>query len=516
MTETKAQSKRRWTLVATILASAMTFIDGTVVNVALPALQRSLGATITDVQWVVEAYALFLGALILIGGSLGDQFGRKRLFLIGTVWFTIASVWCGLAPSAGILIIGRALQGIGAAFLVPGSLAIISATFDGAARGKAIGTWSGFSAITTAVGPVLGGWLIDHFSWRAAFFINVPLAAVVVVLSTRYMDESRDASRGGRIDWIGATLAIVGLGGIVLGLLEWPPLGASHPVVKSSLIIGAVALAVFVLVEHRERAPMMPLVLFRSRPFSFTNLLTLFLYAALGVVVFLVPLLLIQVKHYSATAAGAAFLPFPIIMFALSRWSGGLVSHVDARLPLAIGPTISAIGLALFARIGITEPYWSAVFPAVVVLGLGMAVTVAPLTTTVMASVSSDHSGVASGVNNAVARIAGLLAIAVFGVVLTGHFAERVRPQLDASAIPPATRAEVVKELSKMGGASLDSIPLDPRTRSGLDREIHDAFLSGFRIVMLQTAALALVAAGFGAAIGSTSANAAGQNRKSK
>ena len=241
----------------------MTFIDGTVVNVALPALQKALGATITDVQWIIEAYALFLGALILIGGSLGDQFGRKRIFLIGTVWFTAASILCGVAPSARILIAGRALQGVGAAFLVPGSLAIISATFDGAERGKAIGTWSGFSAITTAVGPVLGGWLIEHFSWRAAFFINLPLAAAVVFFSLRYMDESRDPSRTGRIDWIGATLGIVALGGIVLGLLEWPPLGATHPLVVSALIVGVVALGLFIVVEHKKQAPMMPLQLFK-------------------------------------------------------------------------------------------------------------------------------------------------------------------------------------------------------------------------------------------------------------
>lgn len=492
----------------------MTFIDGTVVNVALPALQKSLGATITDAQWIIEAYALFLGALILIGGSLGDQFGRKRIFLIGTVWFTTASIFCGVAPSARILIAGRALQGIGAAFLVPGSLAIISATFDGAERGKAIGTWSGFTAITTAAGPVVGGWLIEHFSWRAAFFINLPLAAAVVLLSLRYMDESRDPSRTGRVDWIGATLGIVGLGGIVFGLLEWPPLGASHPLVVGALIVGVVALGLFILVEHKEQAPMMPLRLFKSRAFSLTNLLTLLLYGALGVVFFLVPLVLIQVKHYSATAAGAAFLPFPIIMFVLSRWSGGLVARTDARLPLTVGPIIAAIGLALFARVGMSDSYWAAVFPAVVVLGLGMAVTVAPLTTTVMTSVPSDHAGVASGVNNAVARIAGLLAIAVFGVVLTGRFDETVRPRLQESSISPAAREQIEKELPKMAGAALDSVAVDPHTRAVVVREINEAFLSGFRIVMIEAAVLAVIAAVFGAAIGETSGRAEKHGRR--
>jgi EmrB/QacA subfamily drug resistance transporter len=486
----------------------MTFIDGTVVNVALPALQKALGATITDMQWIIEAYALFLGALILIGGSLGDQFGRKRIFLIGTVWFTAASIWCGVAPSARILIAGRALQGIGAALLVPGSLAIISATFDGTERGKAIGTWSGFTAITTAIGPVVGGWLIEHFSWRSAFFINVPLAAAVLFLSLRYMDESRDPSRTGRIDWIGATLGIVGLGGIVLGLLEWPPLGASHPLVVSALILGVVALGIFIVVEHKEKAPMMPLQLFKSRAFSLTNLLTLLLYGALGVVFFLVPLVLIQVKHYSATAAGASFLPFPIIMFMLSRWSGGLVARTDARVPLTVGPIIAAIGLALFARVGMHDSYWAALFPAVVVLGLGMAVTVAPLTTTVMTSVSSDHAGVASGVNNAVARIAGLLAIAVFGVVLTGRFETKIRPRLETSSISPSARAQIQKELPKMAGAALDSVAVDPQTRAAVAGEINNAFLAGFHIVMIEAAVLAMIAGGFGAAIGQTSERA--------
>jgi EmrB/QacA subfamily drug resistance transporter len=511
-----ASSKQRWTLVATIVASSMTFIDMTVVNVALPALQKELGATITDVQWVVEAYALFLGALILIGGSFGDQFGRKRIFLIGVIWFTAASVWCGFASTPRFLIIGRALQGIGAAFLVPGSLAIISATFDGAERGRAIGTWSGFSAITTAIGPVIGGWLIEHISWRSAFFINVPLAVIVVLVSLRYMDESRDPSRSASIDWIGGLLAVTSLGGLVLGLLEWPPLGAGHPLVISSLVVGILSLALLILVEHKEKSPMMPLHLFQSRPFSLANVLTLLLYGALGVVFFLVPLLLIQVKHYSATAAGAAFLPFPIIMFVLSRWSGGLVARVGPRLPLTIGPLIAAVGLALFARVGTGDSYWAGVLPAVVVLGLGMAITVAPLTTTVMSAVPSDHAGVASGINNTVARVAGLLAIAVFGVVLAQRFDAKMRPRLEEASVSPEVEAKITKELSKMAGAQLDSVSLDPRRRSAIEGAVGESFISGFRLVVLEAAVLALVAAGCGAGIGETSGNKkrSGNNRR--
>ncbi|MEO8580667.1 MAG: MFS transporter [Gemmatimonadales bacterium] len=491
--------KRRWTLIATILASSMTFIDMTVVNVALPALQKELDATITDVQWVVEAYALFLGALILVGGSLGDQLGRRKIFLIGVAAFTAASVWCGFATSPRILIVGRALQGIGAAFLVPGSLAIISATFDDAERGRAIGTWSGFSAITTAAGPILGGWLIENVSWRSAFFLNVPIAAIVVFLSLRYMDESEDPSRTGGVDWMGASLAVLGLGGIVFGLLEWPPLGPAHPLVVGSLAVGAVSLGFLIVVENKAASPMMPLHLFRSRTFTLTNALTLLLYGGLGVVFFLLPLLLIQVGGYSATAAGAAIVPLPIIMFALSRWSGGLVVRTGPRLPLTVGPIIAAIGLALFVRVGVGASYWSTIFPAVVLLGLGMAITVAPLTTTVMAAVPSDHAGVASGINNTVARVAGLLAIAVFGVVLVRSFDREIQPRLERLSLSPAARAEIEKQLPRMAGAEIDGASLHAEQRKAVKMAIDDAFLSGFRVVVIEAAVLALAAAGFGA-----------------
>ena len=492
----------RWTLVATILGSSLTFIDGTVVNVALPALQADLQATITDVQWVIEAYALFLGALILVGGSMGDQFGRKRVFLFGVVFFTVASVACGVATSPGMLIAGRALQGIGAAFLVPGSLAIISATFDDAERGRAIGTWSGFSAMTTAIGPVSGGWLVEHVSWRAVFFLNVPLAIIVLVLSLRFMNESHDPSRTTQIDWRGAALAVLGLGSTVFGLLEWPPLGARHPLVLGALAIGVCSLILLVIVERRAESPMLPLALFRSRPFSFANVLTLLLYAALSVAFFLAPLNLIQVQHYTATAAGAALLPFPLIMFALSRWSGGLVARVGSRLPLTVGPGIAALGLALYTRPGIGGTYWTTFFPAVVVLGFGMAVTVAPLTTTVMSAVDPRHAGAASGVNNAVARVAGLLAIAVFGVVLARTFDERVRPRLDHLTLSSHARAEIDRQLRKIAGADVTQVSsIPPPERRVVRATIDEEFVFAFRLVMFGAAGLALAAAGFGTTI---------------
>src|SRR5258708_9862922 len=495
-------ARSRWTLVATILGSSLTFIDATVVNVALPALQADLQATITDVQWVIEAYALFLGALILVGGSIGDQLGRKRVFLSGVVVFTLASVLCGIATTARMLIACRALQGIGAAFLVPGSLAIISATFDDRERGQAIGTWSGFSAITTAIGPVSGGWLVEHVSWRAVFFINVPLAIVVIALSLKFMDESRDPSRTSRIDWAGAALAVLGLGGTVFGLLEWPPLGAGHPLVLGALAIGACSLVLLVIVERRVQSPMVPRALFRSRPFTFANILTLLLYAALSVVLFLVPLDLIQVQHYPATAAGAALLPFPLIMFALSRWSGGLVARAGSRLPLTVGPAIAALGLALYARPGIGGTYWTTFFPAVVVLGFGMAITVAPLTTTVMSAVDPRHAGAASGVNNAVARVAGLLAIAVFGVLLARTFDARVRPPLNRLALGSPAREEIDRELRKVAGADVAHVSsLDPSQQPVVRAIIADGFVFAFRLVLISAAGLALAAAGFGWAI---------------
>jgi EmrB/QacA subfamily drug resistance transporter len=489
------RSDERWTLVATILASSMTFIDGTVVNVALPALQNGLQATMTEVQWVIEAYALFLGALILVGGSLGDQYGRKRVFLAGVVVFTAASALCGGAASPRVLIVGRAVQGIGAALLVPGSLAIISATFDDKRRGGAIGTWSGFSAITTAIGPVAGGWLIEHVSWRAVFFLNVPFAVAVVALSWRYVAESRDPGRTARIDWLGAGLAVAGLGGIVLGLLEWPSRGARDPLVVVASALGVAALAFLPMVERRSSSAMLPMGLFRSQPFTVANILTLLLYAALALVLFLVPLNLIQVQRYSATAAGAALLPFPVIVFALSRWSGGLVSRVGSRLPLTIGPAIGAAGIALCTLPGVGGSYWTTFFPAIAIIGAGMAIAVAPLTTTVMESIAREHAGVASGVNNAVSRVAGLLAIAVFGVVLSRTFQTRAESGLDALHLSLSERTAIDRELPKMAGAELPTDAAEPRV------VVDQAFVTAFRVVMWCGAALALGSAACGAAI---------------
>jgi EmrB/QacA subfamily drug resistance transporter len=496
-----AEADRPWVLVTTILGSSLAFVDGTVVNVALPALQRELGASVADVQWVVEAYALLLSALLLVGGAIGDRMGRRRVYASGIALFAAASVACGLAGTVRQLVVARAVQGIGAALLVPGSLAIISASFPAEERGRAIGTWSGSTAVATAAGPVVGGWLIEHVSWRWAFFVNLPVAAVVLGMLFWRIPESRDPDAAGPLDWWGAALVTGGLGGIVYGLVESSRLGWQDARVWGTVMAGAASMIAFVVAESRSRFPMVPLALFRSPSFAGANLLTLFLYGALGSLFFFLPLNLIQVHGYSATAAGAAGLPFVLILSALSRWSGGLIDRAGARVPLVVGPLTSAVGFLLFALPGADGRYWSTFFPAMVVLGLGMAITVPPLTTSVMNAVDVRHAGTASGINNAVARTGGLLAVAVLGVLVLQAFNRDVDRRLATMRLGTDIVAALDAERTKLAAAE---VPAGVRAsdRPAIQRAISLAFVTAFRQMALVAAALAVLSALTAGAIG--------------
>jgi EmrB/QacA subfamily drug resistance transporter len=482
---------RPWVLVATILGSSLVFVDGSVVNVALPAIQADLGMAVEGAQWVVNAYLLMLGALVLVGGSAGDRFGRRRVFVIGVVLFTGFSVLCALAPSASVLIAGRALQGMGGALLVPASLAIISAAYPPSERGRAIGTWAGFSAITSALGPVLGGWLVDAISWRAIFFINVPLALLTLGATFAGVAESRDLSQKAALDWQGGLLATLGLGALAVGLTSAASLGWADPRVLAAVLTGVLGLASFLWREARAAAPMVPLALFRSPAFSAANALTLLLYFAFSGVLFLLPFDLIRVQGYSATEAGAAFLPATLIMGGLSRWSGALVERFGARLPLTLGPIVAAIGIALFAVPGISGSYVTTFLPAMAVLGLGMAVSVAPLTTAVMAAVDDQHAGTASGINNAASRVAGMLAVAIVGTVAAGVFGTALDRRAAALHVEPETRLALAAEAPKLAEATVpDTVP--EAERAALERALKASFVDAFRVVMLVAAGLAL------------------------
>ena len=478
---TEAPKKcQKWILLATILGSSMAFIDGTIVNVALPAIQEALHVSISRMQWVVEAYALTLASLLLVGGALGDLHGQRIIFLIGILIFAISSAACGMSSSILALIIARAIQGIGAALLVPGSLALITVSFSEEKRGQAIGTWAGFTAITSAAGPVLGGWLVQQISWRWIFFLNLPIAFIVLIVTLLWIPESRQKSSQ-KLDITGALLATIGLGAIVFGLIEW---GKDGTIVIMIEVIGILALITFFFVETHVASPMIPFKLFKSRNFSGTNLITFLLYFALYGVLFFLPLYMIQIQGYTAIEAGAAFLPVILLIFLLSRTSGRLVKPLGARLLLFVGPAIAAIGFMLFLNSRVGNSYWVSIFPGTVVLGLGMAVSIAPLTTTVMNSVSADYAGTASGINNAVSRIAGLLAIAILGLVMTQTFNDHLAEGLKTSSIPSATRQEILNQSSQFA----DIKTHDKNTQ----RLVQDSFIAGYKIVIWIAAALAL------------------------
>jgi EmrB/QacA subfamily drug resistance transporter len=427
------RQNKSWVLAVAVLGSTMAFVDESVVNVALPRIEADLHTTLASMQWIINAYTLCMSALLLIGGAAADQFGRRRLFLSGLLTFTLASIACGAAPNVPALIVARAIQGVGAALLIPCSLAIIGATFEEQERGAAIGIWSGASALAAGAAPLLGGLLIDHFSWRTIFLINPLICIPTLWIAVRFLPESGDPAAGAGLDWRGAVLTFGGLGALVYGLIAASRLGWRDTSVLGSLAAGALLLLGFVLEERRSAAPMMPPTLFGSRSFSGVNLLTLFLYGALGGAFFFLPFLLIQAHGFSAAAAGAVYLPLTLLLAALSRWSGGLVDRYGARGPLIIGPLVAALGFALLALVSGEPRYWTYLVP-MVVLGLGMAITVTPLTTTVINSVTAGETGVASGINNVVAAVASLLVIAVLGTLVAGSLVATARVVMSAAA----------------------------------------------------------------------------------
>ena len=477
-------SSANWVLAVAILGSSMAFLDGTVINVALPALQSAFRANGADLQWVVQAYALLLAALLLIGGALGDKYGRRLVFLVGVVLFSAGSLWCGLAGSIDSVILARGFEGIGAALLVPESLALITGAFPEETRGQAIGTWSAASAVMIAIGPVLGGWLVEHASWRWVFLINLPLAFVAIVLTLWKVPETRSEAASGPLDWLGAMLATMGLGSATFALIEAP---SAFPHDRLIGCFGAVLLAAFVVVEHRAKNPMVPLELFRSANFSGANLLTFFLYGGLTAVIYYLPQKLIQVDRYPPTKAGAILLPVTVLIGLLSRWAGGLPVRYGPRLPLVAGPVMVAAGYLLVLLNTNGGSYWRTLFPGIVVLGFGMAVTVAPLTSLAMNSASGDRAGSASGVNNAVSRVAGVVALAVAGIAFNAKFSHRLSEELGKSNIPKAAQSEIYAQRAQLG---------DIRTPTEAGRDVVDeAFENSFRLVLEIGAGLSLFAA---------------------
>jgi EmrB/QacA subfamily drug resistance transporter len=492
---------QRLTLVATILASTVVFLDATVVNVALPAMERDLGMGLAGQQWVVEAYLLALVALMLVGGSLGDHFGRKRIFSIGLAGFGATSILCALAPSTGFLIGLRGLQGLAGALLVPGSLAILTATFSGEARGRAIGTWTAWSGISTIAGPAAGGFLTETLSWRFVFWINVPLIAVTLLLTLRSVAESRDPDAVRGFDVPGVVLSALGLGGPVFALIEQPSYGWGDPLVFIPLIAGVACFAAFIFREATARAPMLPLALFRVRNFAVANAATLTTYGGLMGSSFFLTLYLQQVGGYTPLAAGFASVPVSLMLFFLSPRFGAFTASTGPRLPMALGPIVGGLGLLMLLRVGVDPDYFTEVLPALIVFGLGLSATVAPLTTTVLNSVDEHNAGIASGVNNAISRVAGLLAIAVLGAVISGQFDSGLQDHLATAELSPQATKVVSSADSRPLAGGDEAKKLSGSERSSVGSAIEVSSRDAFHLAVLIAACL-MFAGGLTSAIG--------------
>lgn len=485
----------KWVLLSCILASSMAFIDSNALGLALDAIQTDLGASGAQLLWVSNAYLIFLSALILVGGSLGDHFGRKRIFSYGIGLFTVASILCGFAPTAELLILARALQGIGGAMMTPGSLSIISAYF-GPRRGAAIGLWSTFSTVTTIIGPLIGGLLVGQGLWRAIFFINVPLAAISLY-ALRFVPESRDEHASSQLDYWGSLLATLGLGGITYGFIEVTGRGLSDPLIIGAFTVGIAGLVGFMLVESRSSHPMMPLRLFNSRTFSGTNAMTLFLYGALAGALFFFPLNLIQVQGYEESQAAITLTPFAIVLSAMSYGMGRLSDRIGPRLPLTIGSFVVGCGFLLMTLPNLTDgfsDYPVSYLPAIVCIGIGMGIVVSPLTAAVMGSVSSHQAGIASGVNNAVARSANVLAIAIIGAIALTFFKADLQDRTDSIQMTSEQRAFLEEE---SGNLATTDVPADlsQTIQAEIEHQIDLAFVQTFRLTNYIAAGLCFISA---------------------
>lgn len=473
----------------------MSYIDSTVIYIALPVLQKDLNATVVQAQWIVEAYVLFQAALILVGGSLGDRLGRRRVFGVGIVIFALASALCGFATSGNFLILARILQALGGAMLGPASLAIITAYFDEKRRPAAFGAWSGASAIAVALGPALGAVIVQNFSWRWLFFINIPVAVITILVLFWKVPESRDEHAAARLDWRGASLATLGLGLFVFGFIESSNYGFPSPLVWGPIVLGVAFFSLFIHSQRITKEPLLPLTLFKSPTFSGANLFTLLLYAAINALIFFLPFNLIQIQGYEIVQAALGFLPFPIIIALASGWSGKMIARFGVKRPLILGPLIVALGFVLFGFTGLGGSFWLTFFPAVIVMAIGMSIIIAPLTTAVMSSAPNRLSGTASGINTAINSTANVLAVAVLGVVALSVFNVSVDRQLRSIDLAPQTISEIEAETVKLANAQAPTSL--PQEQQDVVNHVFDlAFINAFRILMVVCAGLAIIAAG--------------------
>ena len=481
-------------LAATIIGAGMVYLDGTVVTVALPQIQKDFHASVSGLQWLIDIYILSLTIPILVAGSLSDYYGRKKLFNIGLVGFTLASVACGAAANMNQLIIARVFQGISGAIMLPGSLAILNATFPPKVRGRTVGTWSAFTPIATAIGPLLGGWLVDNVSWRAAFYINVPLAVITLYLSWRYVPESKSEEVPERQDWLGAGLITIGLGGVIFGLIEGPKRGWADPLVWISLATSLICLTAFVIVEMRIKHPLVPVSLFKHKIFSGVTLMTFILYFAMSGVFFFLTLNLQQIQEFTATQAGAAFMPIIILLFLISRAAGSFADRVGPRLPMIVGPIIIGIGFFMYMIPGVEANYWLTFLPATIVFGIGLGITVAPLTTVALGAVPTHLSGLASGVSNAVSRVATMLAVAMLGFVMVVQFTASLERHTQDLPLTEQDRLLLDQEALKLGGAQAP-VQLEPAAKAKVEVVIDQSFVDAFRLMMGLCGILAFVSA---------------------